>query len=112
MKFNDYIGIGPEKFQSDYIDTGLVDVAHHDEFPLSLYSYGRKAVHEDVWDKEPLPRTGERRLVFEQEFRKWPEELRPALFALLDKKNVHEVIWNQVKELTKGTQPMVDAHKI
>ena len=30
--------------------TGLVQVGHHDEFPLSIYTYGRKAVHENIWD--------------------------------------------------------------
>lgn len=50
MKFHDYIGIGIGEFQLRYIDTGLVDVAHHEKFPLSLYTYGRKAVHENVWD--------------------------------------------------------------
>ena len=51
MKFHDYIGIGPDTFQSDYIDTGLVTVGHHKEFPLSIYTYGRQTVNEQHWDK-------------------------------------------------------------
>jgi RNA ligase len=50
MKFEDYIGTSPGMFQEAYIDTGLVNVAHHKDFPLSIYSYGRKAVHENIWD--------------------------------------------------------------
>jgi RNA ligase len=50
MKFTDYISIDIQKFRTQYIDTGLVQVGHHDTFPLSIYSYGRKAVHEEVWD--------------------------------------------------------------
>ena len=50
MNFSDYIGIGPEEFTAKYLDTGLVQVSHHHEFPLSIYTYGRKAVHENVWD--------------------------------------------------------------
>jgi RNA ligase len=50
MLFEDYIGIGPEEFKSRYLDTRLVNVSHHHEFPLSIYTYGRKAVHENVWD--------------------------------------------------------------
>src|SRR5258708_5514757 len=51
MIFSDYIGIGADEFKLKYLDTGLVSVAHHKEFPLSLYTYGRKAVHEDVWNQ-------------------------------------------------------------
>lgn len=50
MNFDDYIGLTPEDFERDYINTGLIQVAHHKEFPLSIYTYGRKAVHENVWD--------------------------------------------------------------
>lgn len=50
MNFADYIGIGPDEFTTRYLDTGLVQVSHHHEFPLSIYTYGRKAVHENVWD--------------------------------------------------------------
>lgn len=50
MKFNDYIGIGPDEFKIRYIDPGYVQVAHHKEFPLSIYTYGRKTVHENLWD--------------------------------------------------------------
>src|SRR5208282_1007802 len=50
MNFADYIGIGPEDFRMYYLNTGLVQVSHHHEFPLSIYTYGRKAVYENVWD--------------------------------------------------------------
>jgi hypothetical protein len=50
MKFTEYIGIDMIEFQNKYIDTGLVQVGHHDEFPLSIYTYGRKTVHENIWD--------------------------------------------------------------
>lgn len=50
MKFSDYIGIDAATFGEQYINTGLVDVAHHEKFPLSIYTYGRRTVHGDVWD--------------------------------------------------------------
>lgn len=49
MKFLDYLGITEPELQT-YIDGGLVDVAHHDEFPLEMYTYGRKATYENAWD--------------------------------------------------------------
>jgi len=51
MNFSDYVGITAEEFKENYIDTGLVQVSHHHELPLSIYTYGRKAVHENVWDR-------------------------------------------------------------
>lgn len=50
MKFLDYLGITEAKLQ-EYIDGGLVDVAEHDEFPLEMYTYGRKATYENVWNE-------------------------------------------------------------
>lgn len=50
MNFADYIGVGPDEFTTRYLETGLVQVHHHHEFPLSIYNYGRKAVHENIWD--------------------------------------------------------------
>lgn len=50
MNFAKYIGIGMDEFKTRYIDPGFVQVAHHNTFPLSIYTYGRKAVHENLWD--------------------------------------------------------------
>lgn len=50
MNFYSYINVPPALFKVAYIDTGLVSVSNHDEFPLSIYTYSRKAVYEDVWD--------------------------------------------------------------
>lgn len=50
MNFYKYIGVVPDLFQLQYLDTGLVQKQSHNQFPLDIYSYGRKAVHEDVWD--------------------------------------------------------------
>jgi RNA ligase len=47
MKFTDYIGIDMAEFQTKYIDTGLVTASYHDEFPLAIYSYGRRTI---LWD--------------------------------------------------------------
>jgi RNA ligase len=45
-----YLGITPTRFQTEYVETGLVDVAVHREFPLEMFTYGRDAVHENFWD--------------------------------------------------------------
>lgn len=50
MNFYSYIGKTPTEFLTEYINTGLVDIASHDTFPLDLYTYGRKTVHENLWD--------------------------------------------------------------
>jgi RNA ligase len=50
MNFFKYINRTPAVFLNEYINTGLVDIATHDTFPLDLYTYGRKTVHENVWD--------------------------------------------------------------
>ena len=50
MNFYSYIRKTPTEFQTEYINTGLVDIASHDTFPLDLYTYGRKTVHENLWD--------------------------------------------------------------
>ena len=51
MNFYSYIGKTPTEFLTEYINTGLVDIASHDTFPLVLYTYGRKTVHENIWDE-------------------------------------------------------------
>lgn len=48
MKLLDYLQT--TELQSKYIDTGLIDYATHDEFPLALLTYGREAVHTNTWD--------------------------------------------------------------
>ena len=50
MKIWDYLQITPAAFNKDYVDTGLVDVAFHPQFPLELLTYGREAVHTNNWD--------------------------------------------------------------
>jgi len=51
VKIWTYLLITPERFQTEYVDTGLVDVSDHDEFPLRMLSYGRECVHgEGKWD--------------------------------------------------------------
>jgi RNA ligase len=50
MNFFDYIGVSPEVFVRDYLKTGLVTMQTHNDFPLAIYCYGRKAVHDNVWD--------------------------------------------------------------
>lgn len=36
MKIWDYLAVTPTQFQTDYVDTRLVDVAKHPQFPLQL----------------------------------------------------------------------------
>jgi RNA ligase len=52
MKLLDYLGIDVAAL-TEYINQGLIDTAHHPEFPLVLFSYGRKAVSENIWE-EPV----------------------------------------------------------
>jgi RNA ligase len=50
VKIWQYLGVTPEAFRTKYLETGLVDVATHDEFPLQMLTYGREAVYGNVWD--------------------------------------------------------------
>jgi RNA ligase len=50
MNFWEYIKCPSGLFDKAYLETGLVQVQHHHEFPLDVYCYGRKAVKEQVWD--------------------------------------------------------------
>ena len=50
MNFYKYIGVTKEEFIGGYLDTGLVSEQVHKEFPLAIYTYGRRAVHENIWD--------------------------------------------------------------
>jgi len=50
MNFFDYIGVTEDEFVEKYLNGGLVTQAEHKEFPLLLFTYSRKAVHEDKWD--------------------------------------------------------------
>jgi RNA ligase len=50
MNFFEYLGISKDEFQSKYLDTGLVQESLHDDFPLALYTYGRKTVADNAWD--------------------------------------------------------------
>jgi hypothetical protein len=38
------------------------------------------------------------------------KEFSSVLFKMLDKKDTDKVIWKQVKKMTTGMNPMVDAH--
>jgi len=50
MNFFDYIGVTEDEFIEKYLQAGLVTESLHKEFPLNLFTYSRKAVHENVWD--------------------------------------------------------------
>ena len=51
MKIWAYLAITPIRFQTEYVDTGLVDVSDHDTYPLRMFTYGRECVHgTDKWD--------------------------------------------------------------
>src|ERR1035438_6973979 len=50
VKIWDYLDITPTHFRDNYANTGLVDVAIHPEFPLTMFTYGREAVHTNNWD--------------------------------------------------------------
>lgn len=50
MNFFTYIGVTKDEFIEKYLHTGLVTEAIHKEFPLNIFTYGRKAVHENLWD--------------------------------------------------------------
>jgi RNA ligase len=51
MKIWDYLQITLSQFFAKYVETGLVDVATHDTFPLQMLTYGREAVHTNIWDE-------------------------------------------------------------
>ena len=50
MNLFTYLGISKEAFYRDYVDTDLVVVNEHDEFPLNIYNYSRTCVQENRWD--------------------------------------------------------------
>jgi RNA ligase len=50
VNFFTYIGISPQEFQEQYIETDYVSQQKHAEFPLVIYAYGRKTVKEQKWD--------------------------------------------------------------
>jgi RNA ligase len=50
VKILDYLGVTKTQFQTDYIETRLIDVASHPTFPLEMLTYGREAVHTNNWD--------------------------------------------------------------
>ena len=51
MKIWQYLGITPIRFQTEYVETGLVDVSDHDTYPLRMFTYSRECVHgEGKWD--------------------------------------------------------------
>jgi hypothetical protein len=49
MKFLQYLNVSQETLDS-YRDQRLVNVGYHKEFPLAIYTYGRKAMHDHIWD--------------------------------------------------------------
>lgn len=50
MNFFKYLGVSEDDFIEKYLQTGLVTESLHPEFPLNLFTYSRKAVHDNVWD--------------------------------------------------------------
>ena len=50
MNFFAYIGVTEDEFVTKYINTGLVTSAKHPTLPLVIFAYGRKTVHDNVWD--------------------------------------------------------------
>jgi RNA ligase len=50
MNFFTYLGVSPQEFQEQYIETDYVSQQKHAEFPLVIYAYGRKTVKEQKWD--------------------------------------------------------------
>jgi RNA ligase len=50
MIFWDYIQQTPKQFAESYLATGIISAQRHPEFPLTIYCYSRKCVHENVWD--------------------------------------------------------------
>jgi hypothetical protein len=50
MNFYSYIGVTREEFEAKYLATKLVVAQHHMSFPLDIYTYGRKAEFDSVWD--------------------------------------------------------------
>lgn len=61
----------------------------------------------------PYENLGAERKAWALEFQR-PENIKFAsiLFAMLDGKDANVVIWKQVRELTHGVNPMMDAHSI
>ncbi|PWT76394.1 MAG: hypothetical protein C5B59_06625 [Bacteroidetes bacterium] len=51
MNFYEYIGIDEPTFRSAYLGTKYVTEQVHPEFPLSIFTYGRKTVHDNYWDE-------------------------------------------------------------
>lgn len=51
MNFYTYIGLSPAEFHEQYIETDYVSQQNHSEFPLAIFSYGRKTVREQKWDQ-------------------------------------------------------------
>jgi RNA ligase len=49
MNLFKYLGIDADKLD-EYVDSRLIDRKLHDEFPLALLCYGRKAVYDNIWD--------------------------------------------------------------
>ena len=50
MNFYDYIGLTPDEFRDNYINTNLVIENEHESFPLNIYNYSRKCIQEQAWD--------------------------------------------------------------
>jgi RNA ligase len=50
MNFYDYIGVTPYRFETEYVNLGFVQRQKHKQFPLDIYAYTRKTVHENLWD--------------------------------------------------------------
>jgi RNA ligase len=50
MKIWSYLNCPKELFNKAYVETGLVDVANHDTFPLQMLTYGREATYTNTWD--------------------------------------------------------------
>jgi RNA ligase len=50
VNFFEYINVPQELFWKAYVDAGWVQASYHDEFPLWIFTYTRKAVHENNWD--------------------------------------------------------------
>jgi RNA ligase len=50
MNFFTYIGVTEDEFVEKYLNGGLVTQSEHKQFPLLLFTYSRKCVHDNVWD--------------------------------------------------------------
>ena len=49
MNLFKYLEIDADKLD-EYVDSRLIDRNFHDEFPLAIMCYGRKAVYDNIWD--------------------------------------------------------------